>query len=65
MGAVANVVMGIAVFIAESLDKSLKETKLDIKNWLIRQFEIKGDTITSIGNLAQAIGQIFTIQSQA
>ncbi|MBS8100629.1 hypothetical protein [Streptococcus suis] len=59
MGAVANVVMGIAVFIAESLDKSLKETKLDIKNWLIRQFEIKGDTITSIGNLAQAIGQIF------
>lgn len=58
-GAVANVVMGIAVFIAESLDKSLKETKLDIKNWLIRQFEIKGDTITSIGNLAQAIGQIF------
>ncbi|MDE1692234.1 hypothetical protein PWF76_05940 [Streptococcus suis] len=67
MGAVANVVMGIAVFIAESLDKSLKETKLDIKNWLIRQFEIKGDTITSIGNLAQAIGQIFydTITSLA
>ncbi|WP_421434055.1 hypothetical protein [Streptococcus suis] len=67
MGAVANVVMGIAVFIAESLDKSLKETKLDIKNWLIRQFEIKGDTITSIGNLAQAIGQIFydTITSVA
>ncbi|MCK3966266.1 hypothetical protein HCC04_12600, partial [Streptococcus suis] len=66
-GAVANVVMGIAVFIAESLDKSLKETKLDIKNWLIRQFEIKGDTITSIGNLAQAIGQIFydTITSVA
>ncbi|HEM4974933.1 TPA: hypothetical protein U1157_001848 [Streptococcus suis] len=67
MGAVANVVMGIAVFIAESLDKSLKETKLDIKNWLIRQFEIKGDTITSIGNLSQAIGQIFydTITSVA
>ncbi|HEM3662635.1 TPA: hypothetical protein U1C76_000338 [Streptococcus suis] len=67
MGAVANVVMGIAVFIAESLDKSLKETKLDIKNWLIRQFEIKGDTVTSIGNLAQAIGQIFydTITSLA
>ncbi|HEM5185947.1 TPA: hypothetical protein U2E34_002061 [Streptococcus suis] len=67
MGAVANVGMGIAVFIAESLDKSLKETKLDIKNWLIRQFEIKGDTITSIGNLAQAIGQIFydTITSVA
>ncbi|HEM3541846.1 hypothetical protein [Streptococcus suis] len=67
MGAVANVVMGIAVFITESLNKSLKETKLDIKNWLIRQFEIKGDTITSIGNLAQAIGQIFydTITSVA
>ncbi|HFI0700753.1 TPA: hypothetical protein ACGO3H_000188 [Streptococcus suis] len=66
-GAVANVIMGIAVFIAESLDKSLKETKLDIKNWLIRQFEIKGDTITSIGNLAQTIGQIFydTITSAA
>ena len=59
LGAIANVVMGIAVFIAESLNKSLNETKIDIKNWIIRQFEIKGDTITSVGNLAQSLGQIF------
>ncbi|HEP1818097.1 TPA: hypothetical protein VB871_002216, partial [Streptococcus suis] len=45
MGAVANVVMGIAVFIAESLNKSLNDTKLDIKGWLIRQFDIAGDAV--------------------
>ncbi|MDQ8821156.1 hypothetical protein RFF58_09070 [Streptococcus ruminantium] len=66
-GALANVVMGIAVFIAESLNKALDETKFDVKRWLIRQFEIKGDTISSIGNLAQALGQIFydTLSSAA
>lgn len=58
-GAIGNVIMGIAVFIAESLNNSLNETKFDIKDWIIRQFEIKGDTFASIGNLAQAIGQIF------
>ncbi|MDG4527996.1 hypothetical protein [Streptococcus suis] len=58
-GAVANVVMGIAVFIAESLNKSLKDTKLDIKGWLIRQFDIAGDAVASIGNIAQMLGQTF------
>ncbi|SEF25486.1 hypothetical protein SAMN04487839_11839 [Streptococcus gallolyticus] len=58
-GAIANVIMGIAVFIAESLNKSLNETKLDIKSWLIRQFEISGDLVAYIGNIAQALGQIF------
>ncbi|TDE75396.1 hypothetical protein E0E04_01000 [Streptococcus vicugnae] len=58
-GAIANVVMGIAVFIAESLNKSLNETKFDIKGWLIRQFEISGDLVAHIGNIAQALGQIF------
>lgn len=59
MGAVANVVMGIAVFIAESLNKSLNDTKLDIKGWLIRQFDIAGDAVASIGNIAQMLGQTF------
>lgn len=58
-GAIANVVMGIAVFLAESLNKSLNDTKWDIKSWLIRMFDINGDTIASIGNIAQSIGQIF------
>lgn len=58
-GAIANVIMGIAVFIAESLNKSLNETKFDIKSWLIRQFEISGDLVAHIGNIAQALGQIF------
>ena len=59
LGAVANIIMGIAVFITESLNKSLNETKLDIKSWLIRQFDIQGDIASSLGNIAQAIGQIF------
>ena len=58
-GAVANVVMGIAVFIAESLNKSLNDTKLDIKGWLIRRFDIAGDAVASIGNIAQMLGQTF------
>ena len=58
-GAIANVIMGIAVFIAESLNKSLNETKLDIKAWLIRMFDIGGEIAESIGNIAQSIGQIF------
>lgn len=58
-GAIANVIMGIAVFIAESLNKSLNETKLDIKAWLIRMFDIGGDIAESVGNIAQSIGQIF------
>ncbi|MCK4030415.1 hypothetical protein [Streptococcus iners] len=58
-GAVANIIMGIAVFIAESLNKSLNDTKLDIKGWLIRQFDIAGDAVASIGNIAQMLGQTF------
>ncbi|MDS9490101.1 hypothetical protein RLN30_08660 [Streptococcus pneumoniae] len=58
-GALANVIMGIAVFIAESLNKSLNETKLDIKAWLIRMFDIGGEIVESVGNIAQSIGQIF------
>lgn len=65
-GAIANVVMGIEVFLAESLNKSLNDTKWDIKSWLIRMLDINGDTIASIGNIAQSIGQIFydTITSE-
>ena len=65
-GAIANVIMGLAVFLAESLNKSLNDTKWDIKSWLIRMFDINGDTIASIGNIAQSIGQIFydTITSE-
>nr|DAS72581.1 MAG TPA: minor tail protein [Caudoviricetes sp.] len=65
-GAIANVIMGIAVFLAESLNKSLNDTKWDIKSWLIRMFDINGDMIASIGNIAQSIGQIFydTITSE-
>lgn len=59
VGAVGNVIMGIAVFIAESLNKSLNETKLDIKSWIIRQFDILGEMASSLGNLAQSLGQIF------
>lgn len=58
-GALANVIMGIAVFIAESLNKSLNETKLNIKAWLIRMFDIGGEIVESVGNIAQSIGQIF------
>ena len=66
-GALANVIMGIAVFIAESLNKSLNDTKLDIKSWLIRMFDISGEIVESLGNIAQSIGQIFydTITSDA
>nr|DAT00579.1 MAG TPA: minor tail protein [Caudoviricetes sp.] len=65
-GAIANVIMGLAVFIAESLNKSLNDTKWDIKSWLIRMFDIKGDTVASLGNIAQSLGQIFydTITSE-
>ncbi|HFI0796102.1 TPA: hypothetical protein ACGO6M_001736 [Streptococcus suis] len=58
-GALANIIMGIAVFIAESLNKSLNDTKLDIKGWLIRQFDIADDAVASIGNIAQMLGQTF------
>ena len=65
-GALANVIMGIAVFIAESLNKSLNDTKLDIKSWLIRMFDISGEIVEGLGNIAQSIGQIFydTITSE-
>ncbi|MDU4671779.1 MAG: hypothetical protein E6Y30_06890 [Finegoldia magna] len=57
--ALANVVLGIAVFIAESLNKSLQETRLDIKSWLMRSFLEMGDIVGSIGNIAADISNIF------
>lgn len=64
--ALANVILGIAVFIAESLNKSLQETRLDIKGWLMRSFLEMGDIVASIGNIAADISNIFydTITSQ-
>ena len=64
--ALANVVLGIAIFIAESLNKSLQETRLDIKSWLMRSFLEMGDIVGSIGNIAADISNIFydTITSQ-
>ena len=64
--ALANVVLGIAVFISESLNKSLQETRLDIKSWLMRSFLEMGDIVGSIGNIAADISNIFydTITSQ-
>lgn len=64
--ALANVILGIAVFIAESLNKSLQETRLDIKSWLMRSFLEMGDIVGSIGNIAADISNIFydTITSQ-
>lgn len=64
--ALANVVLGIAVFIAESLNKSLQETRLDIKSWLMRSFLEMGDIVGSVGNIAADISNIFydTITSQ-
>ena len=57
--ALANVVLGIAVFIAESLNKSLQETRLDIKSWLMRSFLEMGDIVGSIGNIAADISNVF------
>ena len=57
--ALANVVLGIAIFIAESLNKSLQETRLDIKSWLMRSFLEMGDIVASIGNIAADISNIF------
>ena len=57
--ALANVVLGIAVFIAESLNKSLQETRLDIKSWLMRSFLEMGDIVGSVGNIAADISNIF------
>lgn len=57
--ALANEVLGIAVFIAESLNKSLQETRLDIKSWLMRSFLEMGDIVGSIGNIAADISNIF------
>lgn len=57
--ALANVVLGIAVYIAEGLNKSLQETRLDIKSWLMRSFLEMGDIVGSIGNIAADISNIF------
>lgn len=57
--ALANEVLGIAVFIAESLNKSFQETRLDIKSWLMQSFLEMGDIAGSIGNIAADISNIF------
>lgn len=58
-GAIANVALGIGVLIFESIDKSLKETRLDIKSWLMRSFLEMGDITSSIGNIAAKLSDIF------
>ena len=58
-GAIANVALGIGVLIFESIDKSLKETRLDIKSWLMRSFLEMGDIVGSIGNIAAKLSDIF------
>lgn len=65
-GALGNVILGIAIFIAESFNKSLKDMKLDIKGWLIKHFNIGSEINISIGNLAKNISDIFydTITSE-
>lgn len=59
VGSLSNITMGVAVFIAESLEKALNETKVDIKPWIIRQFNVQGEIVKSAGNIAQSVGQIF------
>ena len=58
-GAIANVALGIGVLIFESIDKSLKETRLDIKSWLMRSFLEMGDIYSSLGNIAAKLSDIF------
>lgn len=59
IGAIANDILAIAIFIAESLNKSLKETKLDIKEWLIKNLEIQSDIATAVGKLVKDMSDIF------
>lgn len=58
-GAIANIALAAAIFYAESFNKSLKETKLDIKEWLIRYFDTSAEISTAVGNLARDISHIF------
>lgn len=58
-GAIANIALAVAIFFAESFNKSLKETKLDIKEWLIRYFDTSAEISTAVGNLARDISHIF------
>ena len=58
-GAIANVGLGIAILLAESINKSLQETKLDIKTWLMRSFLNVGDIFASMGNVFSDLSDIF------
>lgn len=58
-GAISNIALAGAIFFVESFNKSLKETKLDIKEWLIRYFDTSAEIETAIGNLARDISHIF------
>lgn len=58
-GAISNIALAGAIFFAESFNKSLKETKLDIKEWLIRYFDTSAEISTAVGNLARDISHIF------
>lgn len=58
-GAIGNLVLGTAILIAESINKSLNNTKLDIKSWFISQFEFSGDIASSIGNIAKYQSHVF------
>lgn len=58
-GAIANIIMGTSIYIAESFNKSLNNTKLNIKEWLIAQFEYSGNIASSVGNIAKDLSHIF------
>lgn len=58
-GAIANIALAGAIFFAESFNKSLKETKLEIKSFLIRYFTMSAEIATAVGNLARDISHIF------
>lgn len=59
LGAISNIGLATGIFFVESLNKSLKETKLDIKEWLIRHFNTYAEVSIAVGNLARDISQIF------
>lgn len=58
-GAISNIALAGAIFFAESFNKSLKETKLEIKSFLIRYFTMSAEIATAVGNLARDISNIF------
>lgn len=50
-GSIGNVVLGVAIYIAESFNKALFSMKLDIKEWIVRQMNIQGDIVQALGNI--------------